>query len=111
MDTIISLRSAATYEEDANGIRRPVKGEGREVFASVTSVSRSEFFQAGRAGFAPAFVFHVFAAEYDGESVIEYNDETYAVYRTYRKTDGDGSDYVELYAQREAGTDGQAGRT
>lgn len=111
MDTVISLRGASRYEEDANGIRRPVGPVNREVFARVSSVTRSEFFQAGRAGYSPAYVFYVFFADYEGESVIEFDGETYAVYRTYRRMDDDGSDYLELYAQREAGTDGQKGRT
>lgn len=107
MDTTINLLTAASYTTDANGIRRPTAAEPRMVFAQVGSVSRSEFYQAGRAGFSPAFVFSVFAGDYHGEGTLEYNGETFAVYRTYRKTGGDGSDYVEIYAERKAGTDGQ----
>lgn len=107
MDTTIKLLGAECYQEDASGIRRPVPAEPREIFAQVQSVTRAEFYQAGRAGYSPAFVFSVFAADYNGDSVIEYNGETYAVYRTYRKTGGDGSDYMELYAERQAGTDGK----
>ena len=105
MDTVIQFPSAARYEEDAAGIRRPVPGEPRQVFAICESVTRAEFYQAGRAGFAPAFVFTVWAADYHGEGTLEYNGDTYAIYRTYRKTGGDGSDYIELYAERKAGTD------
>lgn len=111
MDTTIRLLSPARYEEDAAGVRRPVPGDARQVYALVSSVSRSEFFQAGRAGYSPAFIFSVFAADYQNESVIEYNGETYAVYRTYRRGTGDGSDYIELYAERQAGTDGKGGRS
>lgn len=107
MDTVINLLGAASYQEGADGIRRAVPAEPRQIFAQIQSVTRSEFYQAGRAGYSPAFVFSVFAGDYNGESVIEYNGETYAVYRTYRKTGGDGSDYMELYAERQAGTDGK----
>ena len=107
MDTVIKLLGAASYQEGADGVRRPVPAELRQIFAQVQSVTRAEFFQAGRAGYSPAFVFSVFAADYSGESMIEYNGDTYAVYRTYRKTGGDGSDYMELYAERQAGTDGK----
>ena len=111
MDTVIKLLGAARYEEDAAGVRRPVPAEPRQIFAQVQSVTRAEFFQAGRAGYSPTFVFSVFAGDYNGESVIEYEGETYAVYRTYRKTGGDGSDYMELYAERQAGTDGKTSGT
>ena len=111
MDAVIKLLGPAGYERDAAGIRRPVPGVPREVFAKVWSVSRAEFFEAGRAGFKPEYVFSVWAGDYGDEGVIEYNGATFAVYRTYRKTDGDGSDYVELYAERKAGTDGESGRS
>lgn len=107
MDTVINLIGTARYEEGADGVRRAVPMEPRQIFAQVQSVTRSEFYQAGRAGYSPAFVFSVFAADYNGDSVIEFEGETYAVYRTYRKTGGDGSDYMELYAERQAGTDGK----
>lgn len=107
MDTVIKLLGAARYEEDESGVRRPIPATPREVFAETRSVTRSEFYQAGRAGYKPEFVFSVFAAEYNGESALEYKDETYAVYRTYRRSGGDGSDYMELYAERQAGTDGK----
>lgn len=111
MDAVIKLLGPAGYEEDASGIRRPVPGEGRQVFAKVWSVTRSEFFEAGRAGYKPELVFSVWAGDYSGEGVIEYNDESYAVYRTFRRREGDGSDYIELYAERKAGTDGEGNRT
>ena len=107
MDTTIRLIGAATYTEDAAGIRRPVPAEPREIFAQKKEVTRAEFYNAGRAGYKPELVFEVFAADYHGESVLEYGRETYAIYRTYRRGSGDGSDYMELYAARQAGTDGK----
>jgi len=107
MDTTIRLIGAATYTEDAAGIRRPVPAEPREIFAQKKEVTRAEFYNAGRAGYKPEFVFDVFAADYHGESVLEYENETYAIYRTYRRGRDDGSDYMELYAERQAGTDGR----
>lgn len=49
--------------------------------------------------------FLVFAGEYSGEALVEYDGKTYAIYRTYRDLN---SDYIELYAQREGGTNGKA---
>lgn len=110
MDAVIKLLGPAGYAEDSAGIRRPVPGGGRQVFARVFSVTRSEFFEAGRAGYKPELVFSVWAGDYNGEGVIAYNGDTFAVYRTFRKHEGDGSDYIELYAERQAGTDGKSGR-
>lgn len=110
MDAVIRLLGPDGYEEDAAGIRRPVPGEGRQVFAKVWSVTRAEFFEAGRAGFKPELAFSVWAEDYSGEGVIAYNNETYAVYRTFRRQEGDGSDYIEIYTERKAGTDGEVNR-
>ena len=54
----------------------------RQVYCQVLSVTRSEFFDAGRNGFNPEFEFTMFFGDYDGEKGVEYNGETYAVYRT-----------------------------
>lgn len=75
----------------------------REVFAKVTSISRSEFFDAGRQGLNPEYRFDVFAGDYQGETVIEYHGQTYAVYRVYEP-----GDYMELYVERKGGTDGKS---
>ena len=66
------------------------------------SVSRREFYEAGRNGLNPEYMFTVFAGDYNGERVVEYNGARYAVYRTYRTR----TDYIEIYAQREGGTNG-----
>ena len=68
----------------------------------VDSVTRSEFFDAGRNGLNPEFVFRVFFADYEGESILEYNGNRYGIYRTYNNA----SDEVELYAERKGGTNG-----
>ena len=74
----------------------------KEVFARIKSISRSEFFDAGRKGLNPDLRFDIFAADYNGETMIEYNGKTYAVYRTY-----ENGDYMELYVERKGGTDGK----
>lgn len=71
----------------------------RETFCRVESVTRSEYFNAGKAGIVPAFVFSINAIEYEGESIVEYNGGRYRVYRTYRNN----LDYMELYTEYRAG--------
>lgn len=99
-DTLVLL--AATYVTDANGVRRESTTR-REVFCRCESVSRTEFFDGGRSGLNPEFMFTVFAGDYAGESLVEYHGQTYSVYRTYRA----GGDYMELYVQRKGGTNGK----
>lgn len=91
-----------TVTADSSGVERTATAS-RTVFAQVDSITRSEFFEAGRSGLNPAFKFIVFAGDYAGETIAEYKGKRYAVYRTYLARD----DRMELYAQREGGTNGQ----
>ena len=101
MDTVIKLLTT-TKERDARGVWHE-NLTPREVFAKVRTVTRSEFFEGGRNGLNPDFQFTVFHGDYDGESVCEYEGKRYAIYRTYMIP---GSDYIELYAERQGGTNG-----
>ena len=71
----------------------------RQVFCKVSSVSQSEFFEAGRNGLNPEWRFVVFGADYGDEETVIYKNKRYGVYRTYR--DGD---FIELYVERKGGT-------
>lgn len=101
MNDVLKLYTT-TYEKNKYGVSVPVY-TAREVFCDVRSVTRAEFFEAGRNGLNPQFVFIVFKDDYEHETVCEYNGETYAIYRTYM-TDGD---YIELYVERKGGTNGE----
>lgn len=98
MDATIKLIKT-TITQDELGY--PAETEtAREAFCSVESVTRSEFFQAGKAGIVPDYVFSVNAIEYEGEKELEYNGDKFGIYRTYK---ADGSDYIELYAEYRSG--------
>ena len=71
-----------------------------QIYCQVESISQSEFFEAGRNGLNPQYKFIVFFADYNDEPIVEYKDNTYAVYRTYLKKD----DKLELYVERKGGT-------
>lgn len=101
MDTILILHTT-TKERDNRGVWRESLTP-REVFAKVRSVSRNEFFDGGRNGLNPEFQFTVFHGDYNDESVCEYEGKKYAIYRTYIVP---GTDYIELYAERQGGTNG-----
>ena len=58
---------------------------------------------AGRNGLNPDFEFIVFAGDYNGERLVRYKGNTYAIYRTYYGK----NDNLELYVQREGGVNGK----
>lgn len=103
MDGAISLL-ASTTTKDAFGVRKESFTK-KDVFCSVNSVTRTEFFSAGRNGLNPEYMFKVFAGDYSGERTLKYNGASYAIYRTYKPDD---SDYIELYAQTEGGANGKS---
>lgn len=77
----------------------------RQVYCDVSSVSAAEFFEGGRNGLNPYFRMTVFFADYEGETLLEYQGSTYSVYRTYKKR----TDEVELYVERKGGSNGKEG--
>lgn len=101
-DSVLKL-IGVTWARDETGVLKETNAS-REVFCSSSSVTRQEFFDGGRSGLNPSFQFTVFAGDYAGETICEYDGESYAIYRTYRP---EGSDYIELYVQREGGTNGK----
>lgn len=99
-DTLKLLKT--TYEPNKYGVPVPTE-TAAEVFCERKDITRSEFFNAGRNGLNPSYVFTVFKGDYEGESVVEYNGLTYSIYRTYETDD----DYIELYVERKGGTNGK----
>lgn len=99
-DTVLTLIAPAGSVQDADGVWRDTGEETREIFAHADSVGRNEFFSGGQAGFRPELRFTVFVDEYQGEAVCEYESMRYAIYRTYHVP---GTDWLELYVQREVG--------
>lgn len=89
---------AETRTQDAYGVWRPTQTT-RDVFAQVDSVTRSEFFEGGRNGLNPEYVFRMFFGAYKGEKICIYNGVAYSIYRTFIAR----SDIIELYAERKEG--------
>lgn len=103
MDSVIYL-IGKTKAQDARGVWQTEQTK-RQVFAKTRSVTRNEFFEGGRSGLNPEMQFTVFAGDYQGETVCEYNGKTYAIYRTYLP---EGDDYIELYVERKGGTNAKS---
>lgn len=103
MDDVLILLGETERTQDEYGVWQE-KTERRQVYCKVGSVTRAEFFQAGRNGLNPEFVVTVFAGDYQGERVCVYRDKSYSIYRTYHAP---GTDYMELYIERKGGTNGK----
>lgn len=71
----------------------------RDVYCDVQSVSRQEWFNAGKDGLKPSYVFIMFAPDYEGEKIVEYNGKRYGIYRTYVGR----NERIELYAESKSG--------
>lgn len=74
-----------------------------KVYCQVSSVSRNEFFEGGRNGLNPEYVFTMFFGDYAGQTLVEYKGDVYAVYRTYHAR----TDELELYVERQGGANGK----
>jgi SPP1 family predicted phage head-tail adaptor len=98
---IVNLYSdSVSYDE--YGVARKTR-TAKEVFCKVDSVTRAEFFEAGRSGLNPEYRITMFFGDYNGESVVGYKGRTYSVYRTYQAK----TDIIELYVERKGGTNGE----
>ena len=98
---VISLVSTS-QTQDAFGVWRQTETK-RDVFCQVDSVTRAEFFEAGRSGLNPEYRFTLFGGDYNGESLVIFNGKPYSVYRTYHAR----TDEIELYVERKGGTNGK----
>lgn len=93
---------ADTITYDEYGVARKSRTE-RQVFCKVDSVTRAEFFDAGRQGLNPEYRITMFYGDYSGETVLGYKGRFYSVYRTYQAK----TDIIELYVERQGGTNGK----
>ena len=101
MDAVITLVGTTKTKNDYGVlVETPVS---RDVFCRKQSITRSEFFGAGRNGLSPEFVVEVFHGDYEGERSCIFEGKPFAIYRTYLP---EGTDYVELYCARRGGTNG-----
>ena len=88
------------YTITLDDYKQEVKTETRTmVFGKKESISRYEFFSAGRAGLQPSFKVTVAIIDYNGELEIELDGVRYGVYRTYNVDE----DYIELYCEKKGG--------
>lgn len=77
------------------------EGSAVNVFAELSSITRSEFFAAGAAGLKPSLEAIIYSFEYHDEPIVEINGKRYSVYRTYNRVE---DDKIELYLEEKEGT-------
>lgn len=104
MDDVLVLITN-TYITDAEGNQIPAETR-RTVFCQVSSVGRSEFYQAAQADMHPEYIFTLSNfRDYQGEKFCEYRDWTgnarvLFITRAYRIPDEDA---IELTCQERTG--------
>ena len=104
-DTVCTLL-AETITQDSN-LNEVKTYTEREVYVrSARSIYRDEFYQAAAAGLKPAAVLVLFFGDYQGEKLVRWQGDIYAITRTYR---GPGSDDVELTITERLGDQGGGG--
>ena len=86
------------YKPDALGQLIPTETR-RDVYCNLSSVSASEWFDAGRAGLNPEYRATMFVYDYNGERIAELDGVRYGIYRTYLAQ----NEFIELYLERKAG--------
>lgn len=73
--------------------------QSRQVYCDVRSITRAEWFDAGRNGMQPTFIFTMFAPDYQDEKIVEFEGKRYGIYRTYLAR----NEQIELYAEAKGG--------
>ena len=98
---VISLIAETVVESDLH-VPQAVQQTERDIFADVTSVTGSEWFEGGRNGIVPEYRMIVFKYDYQGEQLLRYNGTVYQIYRTYERR----TDELELYCAKRKGPGG-----
>lgn len=103
IDNVLTLFHNSKYQDKYGAWQ--TESIPREVFCQVSSVSQTEFFSGGRNGLNPSYKFTVFLGDYEDEVLCKYEGKGYAIYRTHIVP---GTDYIELYAERQGGANGKS---
>lgn len=86
------------YKQDDIGQQIPVE-TCRDVYCNVSSVSGSEWMEAGRNGIKAEYKVTMYRYDYHGELIAKLNGVRYSVYRTYVAR----NEMIELYLEKKAG--------
>lgn len=81
-----------TYDSIGQSVKHEIP---REVMVDVASITRGEWYAAGKLGMNPQVKLVTPVCNYNGEVKVDFEGVRYDIYRTY--TD---SDRIELYLER-----------
>ena len=96
-DGIFNLISIVTVEDE---IGNPIEQETlKEVYCTIESISQTEYLQVFLSGLKPQLKITMCWVDYSDETVVEYNEKRYSIYRTYLRND----ERIELYLTEKAG--------
>lgn len=99
MDKLVQIKLIKKNKTN-NDIGEPIITETEtEIFGSLSSVTRDEWFSAYRSDFNAKHRIKVYDFEYHDEEVAELNGKRYSIYRTFYS----GGDKVELYLSEKGG--------
>lgn len=76
-------------ETNENGFKNPPAETARIVFADKKSVGYAEFYKAQQSGYNVELKFDIYADEYHGEPLAEYEGKRYKILRTYLSKNGE----------------------
>lgn len=88
------------FEQNEIGAMVPTETR-TQIFANITSVSASEWFEGGRNGLNPQFRAEVYPFEYNGEEILEKDGQMFSIYRTYKASEKT----LELYCEKRKGVE------
>ncbi|ADL52147.1 phage head closure protein [Clostridium cellulovorans] len=85
------------HDSDSIGNKKPTPTDIKtEVYCNKKSISRAEFYNANSTGLKPSIVFVVNTFEYEGQKIVEFENQRYKVLRTYEPS----LDYTELICEK-----------
>lgn len=105
MDDVLTLIQPKLSQNSIGDFVPDGDPEKTDVFGTVSSVARSEWYAAGEEGRKPELVFTTPIINYSGQPEAEYHGKRYSIYRTYLRQ---GSDEMELYLERKVGVQNES---
>lgn len=87
-DTIQLVTVSKSYNEYGEVSENSVETKTEVMCDSGNGVTRSEFYEAYRAGIKLAAVFEMWSCDYGGQTILEHGGKRYKVERSFPKIDG-----------------------
>ena len=101
MDDVLVLVQPQLVQNDIGDFVPAGPPLTQQIFGSISSVNRAEWYSAGQEGRKPELVFTTPIINYSGQPEAEYRGTRYSIYRTYLRQ---GSDEMDIYANEVADT-------